>query len=221
MAVFRKVHTLIWSDPFFSELESKKKLFFIYLLTNERTKQCGIYEISKRQISFDLGYSIDTVSNLLEYFTKKGKIKFSDNTNEIALKNWDKYNKSTSPKVKMCIENELKEVKDRVLIEYIYSIDTASQEEEEKEEEKEQNNIQARKAHFYKSLEAFLNEYSKDTLRDFFDYWSEHGENDKKMKFEKEKSFSIKARLKRWAKNDFNKTEKKETFSNNAHLFMS
>ena len=85
----------------------------------------------------------------------------------------------------------------------------------------ESNNIQARKAHFYKSLEDFLNEYSKDTLRDFFDYWSEHGEKDKKMKFEKEKSFSIKARLKRWAKNDFNKTEKKETFSNNAHLYMS
>ena len=57
---------------------------------------------------------------------------------EIALKNWVKYNDSNSPKVKACIDNELKKVKNRVLIQYIYSIDTHTQEEEEQEEDKEQ-----------------------------------------------------------------------------------
>ncbi len=136
MAIFRKIHTSFWSDPFTSELEADKKLFYLYLLTNEKTKQCGIYEISKKQICFDLGYSIDKVCKLLEYFIKIGKIKYSEQTNEVAIKNWAKYNYSTSPKVVTCIESELKLVKNRVLIEYINSIDTQSQEEQEQEEEK-------------------------------------------------------------------------------------
>jgi uncharacterized phage protein (TIGR02220 family) len=138
MAIFRKVHTQIWSDPFFSDLDSEKKIFYLYLLTNERTKQCGIYDISKKHIAFDLGISLDKVSKLISYFISTGKIQFSESTNEVALKNWAKYNYSTSPKVVKCIESELKEIKNRVLIEYIYSIDTLSQEEEEEEEEQEE-----------------------------------------------------------------------------------
>lgn len=138
MAIFRKVHTSFWSDSFISDLDRDKKLFYLYLLTNERTTQCGIYEITKKQMAFDLGYSIDTVSKLLEYFVKCGKIKYNDNTKEIAIKNWCVYNKSTSPLVQSCVNKELKLVKDTLLIQYIYSIDTQSQEEEEQEEEQKQ-----------------------------------------------------------------------------------
>jgi hypothetical protein len=112
----------------------------MYLLTNEKTKQCGIYEISKKQISFELGYSIDRVSKLLTYFIKTGKILYSEETKEIAIKNWNKFNGSTSPKVVSCILSELKNVKDRVLIEYVNGMYTASQQEEEQEEEQEQDN---------------------------------------------------------------------------------
>lgn len=138
MAIFRKIHTQLWSDPFFSELDTEKKLFYIYLLTNEKTKQCGIYEISKKHICFDLDISLEKVNKLLNFFISKGKLQFSDSTNELAIKNWKKYNYSTSPKVVKCIESELKLVKNRVLIEYIYSIDTLSQEEQEEEEEQEE-----------------------------------------------------------------------------------
>ena len=138
MAIFRKVHTSFWSDTFISDLDKDKKLFYLYILTNERTTQCGIYEISKKQISFDLGYSIDTVCKLLQYFIKLGKIRYNEQTKELAVGNWLKYNGSTSPKVKSCIDKEFAKVKDRVLIEYIYSIDTHPQEEEEQEEEQEE-----------------------------------------------------------------------------------
>ena len=43
--------------------------------------------------------------------------------------------------------------------------------------------------------------YNATSLREFFDYWTEHGDNDKKMRFEKEKSFGIKRRLATWKKN--------------------
>lgn len=138
MAIFRKIHTSFWSDSFISDLDKDKKMFYLYLLTNERTTQCGIYEITKRQIAFDLGYSIDTVSKLLKYFVSEKKIKYNEQTNEIAIKNWAKYNGSTSPKVKSCIDKELKTIKDTLLIQYIYGTDTSPQEEEEEEQEQEQ-----------------------------------------------------------------------------------
>lgn len=46
-----------------------------------------------------------------------------------------------------------------------------------------------------------LDGYQYDLLKEFMDYWTEHGENDKKMRFEKEKSFGIKRRLATWKKN--------------------
>ena len=59
-------------------------------------------------------------------------------------------------------------------------------------------NIEERKNKFYSSLSLFVDEYPKQMLRDFFNYWSEHGENDKKLRFEKEKTFGIKQRLSTW-----------------------
>ena len=138
MAIFRKIHTSFWSDPFIQELDNDHRLFYLYLLTNEKTKQCGIYEISKKQISFELGMSIDRVSKLLSFFIKSGKIMYSETTKEVALKNWMKFNGSTSPKVVSCIKTELYNIKDRVLIEYVNNIYTPSQEEQEQEEEEEQ-----------------------------------------------------------------------------------
>ncbi len=138
MAIFRKIHTSFWADTFVQDLDTDHKLFYLYLLTNERTKQCGIYEISKKQISFDTGYSIDKVSKLLNYFIKVGKIMYNDITKELAIKNWNKFNSSSSPKVVSCINTELYNIKDRVLIEYVNGIYTASQEEQEQEQEQEE-----------------------------------------------------------------------------------
>jgi hypothetical protein len=71
-------------------------------------------------------------------------------------------------------------------------------------------NIESRKLDFKESLFKYVGEYKKDTVKEFFEYWSEHGDKDKKMRFEKEKSFSTNRRLKTWAKNDFSKTENPE-----------
>lgn len=123
MATFRKVHVQFWGDPFIQDLTPEQKFFYLYLLTNGQTKQCGIYEITKRQICYDTGYNIDTVSKLLEYCINTDKIRYNKETNEIAIKNWNKYNSSDSPKVQSCVNQELTSVKDTLLIEYLYGID--------------------------------------------------------------------------------------------------
>jgi hypothetical protein len=137
MAIFRKVHVSFWKDEFVESLTPEQKFFYLYLLTNDRTTQCGIYEITIRQMCFDTGYNDETIKKLILFFINTGKLVYSEHTKEIALKNWTKYNDSSSPKVRSCIEKELLKVKDRVLIEYLYSMDTHTKEEEEQEEEKD------------------------------------------------------------------------------------
>ncbi len=52
-------------------------------------------------------------------------------------------------------------------------------------------------------------------LESFFEYWSEHGALDKKMKFEKLKTFAIKNRLNTWLKNEKKWNNYKEPIEKN------
>jgi len=52
MAKQRIVQTKFWSDPFIQELSIEDKLIYLYLITNERTSICGIYEITTKTIVF-------------------------------------------------------------------------------------------------------------------------------------------------------------------------
>ena len=60
------------------------------------------------------------------------------------------------------------------------------------------NDILKRKNILKKKLDEYVQEYGKQLIYDFFLYWSEHGDNDRKMRFEKERTFGIKARLNTW-----------------------
>ena len=66
------------------------------------------------------------------------------------------------------------------------------------------NNLtkEERKEDFRQKLIPFVNEYSKETVRAFFDYWTESGENQQKMLFEFKKTFDINLRLANWAKRE-------------------
>lgn len=70
-----------------------------------------------------------------------------------------------------------------------------------KERNNKENNIESRKINFANSIKPFLETYGKEMCNDFYRYWTEHGDKDKKMRFEKEKSFGIKRRLDTWNSN--------------------
>ena len=61
--------------------------------------------------------------------------------------------------------------------------------------------IAERKINFANQLSIYKKDYSKDILNEFYLYWTEHGTNDKKMRFEKQTSFDISRRLNNWLKN--------------------
>lgn len=68
----------------------------------------------------------------------------------------------------------------------------------EVDKDKEIDTLKDRKQAFASSLTSFVDLYGKEMIRNFYDYWSEHGERDRKMRFEKQTSFNIELRLKRW-----------------------
>lgn len=161
MAKFRNVSVKFWSDPFVETLTPEKRYFFLYLITNEHTTQCGIYEISFRSMAFETGYNTETIEKLVQFFEKAGKIKYSKKTNELAIKNFVKHNPQGSPKVKAFVDKEIKNIKDQSLIAYIYAIDTLSQEEEEQTQEEEREEEQEGGVIVWPSFLDFWDKYEK------------------------------------------------------------
>lgn len=116
------VYTDFWNDPrVIEELTPEDKYFFLYLLTNPNTTQIGIYQITKKQMAFDIGYSMESINSLLERFINNHKlVRYSNETRELAIKNWGKYNLRRGGKPMLdCVRSELKEVKDKSLISFV------------------------------------------------------------------------------------------------------
>lgn len=124
MAIKRVVDTEFWTDEKVVDMFSPEdKLFMLYLLTNPHTRQLGIYKLVKRQAAFELGYSTDTVSVLLERFENKYDIiKYSIKTSEVAIKNFLVHSivKGGKP-VEDCLLKDINEVKDKSLLSYIFN----------------------------------------------------------------------------------------------------
>jgi DnaD/phage-associated family protein len=122
MAKFRMVRVDFWRNPVvLEEMSPEDKYFYLYLLTNPNTTQIGIYQITQKQMAFDLGYSIESVHALMDRFIHHHKvIRYNPETRELAIKNWGKYNLHKGGRPVMdCIYSELKEVDDTSLIRYV------------------------------------------------------------------------------------------------------
>ena len=122
MAVYRYVRTSFWQDDFVSELTPEEKYFYIYLMTNARTTQCGIFKLVKPLAQIELGYDGETLDKLLKSFVGYGKIDYSEETDEIMITNWAKYNFIISKNTIICINKELKEVKNKEFVKRMYRI---------------------------------------------------------------------------------------------------
>ena len=66
-----------------------------------------------------------------------------------------------------------------------------------------EDDINKRMLLFKKSLEKLSNQYNKDTIENFFNYWSEPNKSNTKMKFEQQTTWDLSRRLKRWSSYDF------------------
>ena len=124
MAISRVVSTDFWNDSkVLDDFSAEDRYFMLYLLTNPRTTQLGIYELSLSKASNELGYSIDVIKVLLDRFdTKYDLIKYNKATGEVAIKNFLRHSIIKGGKPVMdCLLKEEKKVKDKSLLQYIFN----------------------------------------------------------------------------------------------------
>nr|WP_082354949.1 DnaD domain protein [Clostridium sp. L74] len=121
LAKYRQLYTEFWNDSFVLELDPEEKYFYTYLLTNPNTSQCGIYELPKKIIEMQTGYKGETVDRLLKKFQEYKKIIYSEETKEIIILNWAKYNEPNNINAIKCVNKELKKIKNKDFIYELYS----------------------------------------------------------------------------------------------------
>ena len=123
MGIKRIVDTSFWTDDKVVDyFTPEDKLFMLYIMTNPHTTQLGIYQINKRTMAFELGYSVEAVSVLLDRFqTNYDLIRYSHRTYELAIKNYLKHSiiKGGKP-VEDLLVKEIKTIKDKSLLQFVY-----------------------------------------------------------------------------------------------------
>ena len=112
MAVYRTIQMSFWTDAKITDtFSTDEKLMYLYLLTNPHTNLCGCYEVSNKQIAFEIGFRRDLVEKLIKSLREKRVIDYSTDTNEILLVNWHKYNWTKSEKFRKPLQEDIKKVK--------------------------------------------------------------------------------------------------------------
>lgn len=129
MAEFRTIHSKMWRDSWYAELDVDGKLLWVYLITNGAASLTGIYHLPVRIAAFETGMNQERVSTLLSQFVLSGKIEYE---NEIVwIRRMRKYQAAneTSPKIAQRILKDLDEIPDcKVKRMYLgqYGINTVS-----------------------------------------------------------------------------------------------
>lgn len=124
MAIYRTISMSFWTDnKVVDDFTPEDKYFYLYLFTNPHTNLCGCYEVSIKQMTYETGYSMDTIERLIKRFEEEHQvICFSKKTKELLLLNWHKYNWTTSEKFRKPLLKEISEVKNETFRQYLQDL---------------------------------------------------------------------------------------------------
>jgi len=116
----RIIYTKFWHDNYISILNSKEKLLFLYLFTNEKVNICGIYELPDKYILLETGIKKRELDKIKQKFIEDGKFAFIDGW--IKIMNFEAYNVFTGEKIEIAREKEFSIIPKKVL-NFKYPID--------------------------------------------------------------------------------------------------
>ena len=124
MAVYRSVHLSFWTDnKIEDDFTSEDKFFYLYLLTNPATNICGCYEISFKNFCGHTGYTKEKILEMIKKFQDKYKmIAYNEDTKEILILKWYRYNWSKSEKTLVGVESVAQYIKCERFRKYIFAI---------------------------------------------------------------------------------------------------
>lgn len=191
MAVYRNIKISYWQTSFVLKLTPEEKFFYMYLFTNSKTSQCGVYGLPIRVIEFETGYNNETVIKLLNRFIEYKKIEYDFENEEIYIKNWLKHNPIDSNNVFKCVENELSSIKcqkfEKIIKDYLGACKTLDggfvdpmkkkekekEKKESKEETKEETKEKEKFAEFVEMTKAenekLIQDYGKEVVNESID----------------------------------------------------
>ena len=124
MALSRNIQLSFWTDAkVIDDFTPEDRYFFLYLMTNPHTNLCGCYEISKKQMSDETGYTKETIEKLIKRMSESHQvIRYSNTSKEMLIINWHKYNWTESSKLKIALEREIETIKDPEFKSYLTEI---------------------------------------------------------------------------------------------------
>ena len=102
MANYRQIHTQIWRDNWFLDLEPDEKLLFIYLFSNDNSNLAGIYELHERIIQLETGLDRKRINEIITKLEGDGKVFYRDGV--VWIVNMQKYHSNAGEKVRRSIE---------------------------------------------------------------------------------------------------------------------
>ncbi len=124
MALSRNIQLSFWTDAkVIDDFTPEDRYFFLYLMTNPHTNLCGCYEISKKQMSDETGYTKETIEKLIKRMSESHQvIRYSGTSKEMLIINWHKYNWTESSKLRIALEREIETIKDPEFKSYLTEI---------------------------------------------------------------------------------------------------
>lgn len=112
--------------------------------------------------------------------------------------NADAYTEASTPNLTCVVDNNIN-------IDDEYNINQTKETEEKKEtpkggkKEKTSAGLEKRKHDFGESLIPYVAKYGRETVRAFYDYWTEPNRSNTKMLYELERTWDVGRRIARWA----------------------
>lgn len=102
MANYRQIHTQIWRDNWFLDLEADEKLLFIYLFSNDNSNLAGLYELHEKIIALETGLAKERIHEIIAKFEADKKVLYKDGI--VWIVNMQRYHSNAGEKVRRNIE---------------------------------------------------------------------------------------------------------------------
>ena len=115
MAEYRQLKVAFWNNPFVLGLSPEERAFYVFMLTNPATTNCGVFELSIRMIVTMHGYTEIVILALIQKFVSWKKLAYDPLTNEFYILNWMKHHKPVNPTIQKTLIRELMKIKSETI----------------------------------------------------------------------------------------------------------
>lgn len=112
MGNYNPVYKSLWTSQKFNLLDANEKLIFLYLLTNEKVKQTGIYNIMVKHIACECGLMLSETEKAINKMQEIRLIHYWNDENLIYICNFFRFSKGMikNPKILAETINRQKEL---------------------------------------------------------------------------------------------------------------